>query len=85
METTASSNGREVKKRRTTAQERMAEVNLDDHAQWALVYDEVNEFKHEPEGRAAGRGVSMVDALAAFEQTLALLAKAAPTLKARYK
>jgi hypothetical protein len=32
-----------------------------------------------------GRGVSMADALAAFDLTLALLAKGAPTLKARYK
>jgi hypothetical protein len=67
------------------AKDRMAEVNLDDHAQWTLVYDEVNDFKHDPEGRAAGRGVKMADALAAFDQTLALLAKAAPKLKTQYK
>lgn len=48
------------------------------------VYQEVNDFKHKPEGRASGRGVTMTDAMAAFEQTLALLAKVSPTLKARY-
>jgi hypothetical protein len=63
----------------------MAEVNPENHVQWTLLYDEVNDFKHEPEGRTAGRGVTMADALAAYDQTIALLKKSAPSLKARYK
>jgi hypothetical protein len=85
METTTAENGQQTKKRRTTTKERMAEVNPENHVQWTLLYDEVNDFKHEPEGRTAGRGVTMADALAAYDQTIALLKKSAPSLKARYK
>ena len=75
--------GQPPKKRRTTAKERMAEVNTDAHSEWMLVYSEVNDFKHDPQGRIFGRVVTMKDAVTAFEQTLALLNKGSATLKAR--
>jgi hypothetical protein len=69
----------------TSAKERMGEVNPASHTNWELLYDEVNHFKHSPEGRAAGRTVTLEDALRAFEQTVDLLKSGTPTLVARYK
>jgi hypothetical protein len=43
------------KMRPTSANERMAEVNPKTCTHWKGVYDEVNAFKHSPEGRA-GQG-----------------------------
>jgi len=42
---------------------------------WEKVYKEINAFKHAIEGKAAGRTVSMEDAVRAFEETLNLLGK----------
>jgi hypothetical protein len=67
--------------KKTSAADRMKEVNRDDYAHWEHVYREVNDFKHKPVGRYAGRGVAMADALAAFDQTLTLLTKGSTTLK----
>ena len=69
----------------TAAKERMAEVNSASYRNWELLYDEVNHFKHSPEGRAAGRTATMEDALSAFEQTVDLLKGGTPKLIARYK
>jgi hypothetical protein len=71
--------------KKANAAEKMKEVNSGDYSNWERVYREVNDFKHKPEGRAFGRGVTMADAVAAFEQTLALLTKGSTTLKARYR
>ena len=69
----------------TSAKERMAEVNTSADANWVLLYDEVNHFKHSPEGRAAGRTATMEDALTAFEQAVDLLRSGTPKLVGRYK
>jgi len=61
------------KTRSTTAKERMAEVNPSPCPHWETVYDEVNVFKHYPEGRAAGRNVSMNEALLAFGEMTQLV------------
>lgn len=42
---------------------------------WEKVYKEVNAFKHAITGKAAGRTVSMEDAVQAFEEALTLLTK----------
>ncbi|HEY2359667.1 MAG TPA: hypothetical protein VGK36_01025 [Candidatus Angelobacter sp.] len=73
------------KRKSTSARERMAEVNSAAFAHWQRVYDEVNAFKHSPEGRADGRTVLMDDALLAFQQMLGLIATSKPTLKSLYK
>jgi hypothetical protein len=63
----------------------MTEVCLTPFAEWEEVYDEVNAFKHAPEGRAAGRTVSMNDAIEAFDQMLNLLMHSEQTLATRYE
>lgn len=68
----------------TSAKERMAEVNPHPCGEWETVYDEVNAFKHSPEGRAAGRTVTMNDALLAFGQMLTLLSDSRAALTKRY-
>ena len=73
------------KRRRTYAKERMADVNRTPFAKWEEVYDEVNAFKHQPDGRAAGRTVTMTDAIESFEQMLNLLTDGKQKLAARYK
>jgi hypothetical protein len=57
------------------AGERMKKVNGGSYVAWGRVYKEINAFKHAIEGRAAGRMVSMEDAVQAFEETLTLLTK----------
>jgi hypothetical protein len=56
-----------------TAKERMAEVNPTAFEKWQKVYDEVNAFKHDPNGKVTGRTVSMSDAVTSFDQILQLL------------
>jgi len=73
------------KRKSTSAKERMAEVNSAAFAHWQRVYDEVNAFKHSPEGRAAGRTVLMEDALSAFHEMLDLIANTKTRLESRYK
>jgi len=69
----------------TSAKERMTEVNPSVFDKWEKVYDEVNVFKHDPRGRAAGRTVTMRDALDSFEQMLDLLNTKKRPLATRYK
>ena len=45
------------------------------HAHWEKVYGEVNAFKHDPEGLAAGRTVTMDDAVSACSEVLDLLVR----------
>jgi hypothetical protein len=68
----------------TSAKERMTKVNHTPSDKWEKVYDEVNAFKHDPEGRAAGRTVAMTDAIESFEQMLNLLNGSTAKLAARY-
>jgi len=68
----------------TSAKERMAEVNGTSFDKWEEIYDEVNAFKHDPGGRAAGRTVTMNDAIDSFDQLLTLLNGGAEQLAARY-
>src|SRR5262249_21421573 len=53
----------------------LSALSLDSFFQGKLgdVYREVNRLKHDAEGHAARRGVTMADATAAFTQMLALL------------
>ena len=73
------------KKLSTSAKDRMREVSRKPFTKWEQVYDEVNAFKHAPEGRAAGRTVTMADAIESFEQMLNLLTDGKQTLVTRYK
>jgi len=57
------------------AGKRMKNVNAGSYVAWEKVYTEINAFKHATEGKAAGRTVSMEDAVQAFEETLNLLTK----------
>jgi hypothetical protein len=68
----------------TSAKERMTEINNTPFDKWERVYDEVNAFKHDPEGRAAGRTVAMTDAIESFEQLVKLLNSSRAELAARY-
>ena len=68
----------------TSAKERMAEVNPKAYREWEKVYDEVNAFKHSPEGRAAGRRVTMNDAIVAFAQMIAFIADNRAGIAKRY-
>jgi len=72
------------KTRSTTARERMVEVNPNPCRHWETVYDEVNVFKHYPEGRAAGRTVSMNDALLAFGEMTQLILDKKGEIAKRY-
>jgi hypothetical protein len=76
--------GRRNKEIGTSAKERMTEVNAKPFPHWERVYDEVNAFKHSPEGKAAGREVTMSDALAAFGELLELLSDKQVVLAQRY-
>jgi len=71
--------------RSTTAKERMTEVNPKPFQHWEAVYDEVNAFKHSPEGGAGGRTVAMNDALFAFEEMMQLISDRKALLTQRYK
>lgn len=62
-------------KSKPTARGRMLEVNPAPHAHWEKVYGEVNAFKHDPEGLAAGRTVTMDDAVSACSEVLDLLVR----------
>jgi hypothetical protein len=73
------------KKVPTSAKDRMKEVCRKSFTKWEEVYDEVNAFKHAPEGRAAGRTVTMTDAIESFEQMLSLLKEGKQTLAKGYK
>jgi hypothetical protein len=77
--------GRARRETGTSAIERMKEVNAKPFVHWKRVYDEVNAFKHNPEGKAAGREVTMKDALAAFCELLQLLTDGQQLLIARYR
>jgi hypothetical protein len=72
------------KKKSTSAKERMTEMNATPHTHWQAVYDEINTFKHDPEGRAAGRTVTMDDALSAFGEMMQLIADRKVELATRY-
>ena len=69
----------------TSAKDRMKEVSGSPVTKWEQVYDEVNSFKHAPEGRAGGRTVAMADAIESFEEMLSLLTDGKQTLITRYK
>jgi hypothetical protein len=72
------------KVRPTTAKERMAEMNPNPYQRWEKVYDEVNTFKHSPEGRAAGRTVTINDAVVAFGEMMRLISDRKAELAKRY-
>jgi hypothetical protein len=65
----------------TTAKDRMSAVNSAPHGHWAKVYYEVNKFKHSPKGLAAGRTVTMDDAVTACSEVLDLLVRSKATFK----
>ena len=71
--------------RSTTVKERTAEANLNPCPHWETVYEEVNVFKHDPEGRAAGRTVRMNDALLAFGEMTQLILHKKAVLAKRYQ
>jgi hypothetical protein len=52
--------------------------------EWHSVYREVNFFKHDPEGRAKGRQVTMDVALRATDQAITLVEKHVSQLVTRY-
>lgn len=52
---------------------RMTHVNPKGCPAWANVYGEINAFKHDVAGKAAGRTVSVADAAQAFEELVTLL------------
>lgn len=68
----------------TTAKERMTAVNPVPHRLWEKVYDEVNEFKHSPEGLAAGRSVTMDDAVSACAEVLDLLERSKEAITQKF-
>jgi hypothetical protein len=68
----------------TSAKERMAAVNAKPYENWLKVYDEVNAFKHSPDGRATGRTVSMDEAVSAFGEMTRLLIDNKTKLITRY-
>jgi len=72
------------KMRPTTAKERMTEKNPNGFSKWEKVYDEVNAFKHSPEGRAAGRTVTMNYALSVVAEMMQLISSEKATLAKRY-
>jgi hypothetical protein len=57
------------------AGKRMKKANTGSYVAWEKVYKEVNAFKHAITGKAAGRTVSMEDAVQAFEEALTLLVR----------
>ena len=59
----------------TTARKRMRNANAGTYVKWEKVYDEVNAFKHAVTGKAAGRTVTLEDAVKAFEEAMDLLVK----------
>jgi flagellar basal body-associated protein FliL len=68
-----------------TPHERMAAVNADDYADWRAVYTEMNSFKHDVEGRAKGRVVTMEIALNAADQAIGLLERKAADIASKYQ
>jgi len=72
------------RRRATTAKERMAEVNSKACKHWESVYDEINAFKHSPEGRAAGRKVTANDGRSAFGEMMQLICDEKAILSKRY-
>lgn len=68
----------------TKPRNRMQEVNRSSYNNWEKVYEEINAFKHSPEGRVFGRTVSMENALDAFEEMLQLLRAGKSLLASRY-
>lgn len=68
----------------TKPKNRMREVNRASFTNWWKVYEEINAFKHSPEGRAFGRTVTMELALNAFEEILQLLTAKKMLLVSRY-
>jgi hypothetical protein len=75
---------KQVKPNPTTAIQRMKQVNPKECKNWTSVYKEVNAFKHRPAGRAAGRTVTMEDAVLAFSEMMVLLADSKTQLADRY-
>jgi hypothetical protein len=67
------------------ARERMKTVNTGSYASWDKVYAEINAFKHEVTGKAAGRTVTLTEAVKAFEEVTALLKASEPSLAANYR
>lgn len=67
------------------ARARMKNVNGGKYAAWDKVYEEINAFKHEVTGKARGRTVSLMEAVQAFEEALALLRVNEPKLIAAYR
>jgi hypothetical protein len=62
----------------------MAKVNPAGCPHWALIYDEINAFKHDPVGKVAGRTALMSDAVAAFDEMLTLIMTNKTELKSRF-
>jgi len=56
-----------------SARQRMKAANTGQFAAWDKVYEEINSYKHDTSGRAAGRTVTLEDAVAAFEELVTLL------------
>jgi hypothetical protein len=52
---------------------RMGAANTGSYTAWGKVYAEMNVYKHDPAGRAAGRTVTVEDAVAAFGELVKLL------------
>ena len=67
-----------------TAKGRMTEVNSGACPNWVKVYDEVNAYKHSPEGKAAGRSVSMEEAVECCSEVLDLLSRKTAILVQQY-
>lgn len=55
------------------ARSRMAKVSAQKNIAWDKVYEEVNAFKHDIEGRASGRTVTLEEAVAALGEIVQLL------------
>lgn len=67
------------------ARDRMKNVNNGSYGAWEKVYDEVNAFKHAVTGRAAGRTVTLEDAVQALEEMLTLLVNNEAKLAQTYR
>jgi len=55
------------------ARARMGAANSGTYTKWGEVYEEINGYKHDPSGRAAGRSVTLEDAITAFGEVMAFL------------
>ncbi|MFL6437687.1 MAG: hypothetical protein ACJ71Q_08920 [Terriglobales bacterium] len=67
-----------------TARTKMKSANKASYKEWDAVYNEINVYKHNTEGRATGREVGTAEAVAAFNQAVALLLTEEAKLKRLY-